>query len=311
MLVVRYLWLRTPNALVWSMPVGLLVAVSLAMSRATREGEITAMRAAGISFLRVCLPLVAAGVVAWVAAFSINEWVVPGANDASQRVLDEMMQTQPVIREERDQFFRDHRQRRVFYVAHMNADRNYLENIVVWSFDDFGALASITRASRADLEGRVWRLRNGVVATMRPGGGVSVERFALQEIQLQAALQNYYAEKRTAYEMSARELRDRVNTLESGGKDSHALAVELQFKYSIPFACVVFALIGAPLAFRYARWGVFGGVLVAILVVFLYNGVRSWTLAFGLAGVLPPVVAGWLQNVLFGGLGLLMIHRAE
>jgi len=94
-------------------------------------------------------------------------------------------------------------------------------------------------------------------------------------------------------------------------KDSQALAVELQFKYSIPAACIVFALIGAPLAFRFSRWGIFGGVLLAILMVFLYNGVRSWTLAFGLAGTLHPVIAGWLQNVLFGGIGVLMIWRAE
>lgn len=309
-LIAQYLWLRTPGALVWSMPVGTLLAVSLAVARATRDGEINAMRAAGISFLRICLPFVAAGLLATVLAFSLNEWVVPRANDAARDVFDRITETQPVVREERNQLFRD-KEGRVFYVEHMNADTNSLENVVIWSFDDRDRLTSVVQAGAARLEGNVWRLYGGHEATLDPEtGAMTSTPFDTRRVRLWTALQEYYAEKRSAYEMSARELRDRITALEAGGKSSQALAVELQFKYSLPAACLVFALIGAPLAFRYARWGPFGGVLVAILIVFLYNGVRSWTLAFGIAGALNPIVAGWLQNVLFGGVGILLVWRA-
>lgn len=219
--------------------------------------------------------------------------------------------TQPVLREERDQFFRD-QEGRIFYVGHMNADTNFLENVVIWRFDPAGRLTSLTQARSAQLEGNVWWLHEGQSLAFdrwnRPG---VPQPFDTRRVELWTALQNYYAEKRSVFEMSARELRDRVAVLETGGRESHALQVELQFKYSIPAACFVFALIGAPLAFRYARWGTFGGLLVAILIVFLYNGVRSWTLAFGLAGTLHPVIAGWLQNVLFSAVGLVMLWRAE
>ncbi|MBM3498977.1 MAG: YjgP/YjgQ family permease [Armatimonadetes bacterium] len=310
-LVAQYLWLRSPGAFVWAMPVGTLVAVSLAMARATREGEVTAIRAAGVSLLRLCLPFVLAGALATVGAFALNEWVVPDANDAAGRVMEQIRMTQPVLREEHNQFFRD-REGRVFYVQHMNADTNFLENVVIWSFDQDGRLREITQARYADLQGSVWWLHEGHSQGFnewdRPG---PPKLFDTRRIELWAALQNYYAEKRSAFEMSARELRDQVAVLESAGKSARSLEVELQFKYSIPAACFVFALIGAPLAFRYARWGAFGGLLVAILIVFLYNGVRSWTLAFGLAGTLHPVMAGWLQNVLFAAVGLVMLWRAE
>jgi lipopolysaccharide export system permease protein len=310
-LVAQYLWLRSPGAFVWSMPVGTLVAVSLAMARATREGEVTAIRAAGVSLTRICLPMIVAGALATGGAFALNEWVVPDANDAAVRVIDRIRMTQPVLREEYNQFFRD-QAGRVFYVQHMNADTNFLENLVIWRFGSQGRLSQITQARSAQLQGNVWWLHDGQSQSFdtwdRPG---VPQLFDTRKIELWAALQDYYAEKRSAFEMSARELRDRVDVLEAGGKDAHALQVELQFKYSIPAACFVFALIGAPLAFRYARWGPFGGILIAILIVFLYNGVRSWTLAFGLAGTLHPIVAGWLQNVLFSAAGLLMLWRVE
>jgi len=311
LLVAQYLWLRSPGAFVWSMPVGTLVAVSLAMARATREGEITAIRAAGVSLLRICWPLIVAGALTTVGAFALNEWVVPGANDTAGRVMDDIRMTQPVLREEHNQFFRD-KLGRVFYVQHMNADTNFLENVVIWRFGADGRLQEITQARYADLQGNVWWLHDGHSQQLdRYGQPTTVSPFDTRKVSLWAALQNYYAEKRSAFEMSARELRDRVAVLEAAGTSARALEVELQFKYSIPAACLVFALIGAPLAFRYARWGAFGGILVAILVVFLYNGVRSWTLAFGLAGTLHPVVAGWLQNVLFSTIGLVMLWRAE
>lgn len=89
------------------------------------------------------------------------------------------------------------------------------------------------------------------------------------------------------------------------------MRVRLQFKYSVPVACLVFVLVAAPLAARHAQLGSFAGIVLSILVVFLYNGVRSWGLAFGLVGDLPPVVAAWAQNIIFGGAGLWLFLRAR
>lgn len=311
LLVLQYLWLRGPGALVWSMPVGTLVAVSMTLARATREGEVTAIRAAGVSLSRICAPLIVAGALAALAAFVLNEWVVPKANDAAGRVMDRIMMTQPVLREEHNRFFHDNKGR-VFYVRHMNADSNFLEDIVIWSFTQEGQLREVTQARYADLQENIWWLHEGRVRRFDRWGRPSPpEPFDTRRVELAAALHKYYADKRSVFEMSAREVRERVAVLEAGGHDAHDLQVELQFKYSIPAACFVFALVGAPLAFRYARWGPFGGLLVAIVIIFLYNGVRSWTLAFGLAGTLHPIVAGWLQNVLFSILGVVMLWRAE
>ena len=92
-LIAKYIWLRTPNAVVWSLPVGTLLGVSLAIAGMTRDGEITAIRAAGVSFARICMPLVAIGIFGTGIAFALNEWVVPDANDASMRALEEIRVT--------------------------------------------------------------------------------------------------------------------------------------------------------------------------------------------------------------------------
>jgi lipopolysaccharide export system permease protein len=85
--------------------------------------------------------------------------------------------------------------------------------------------------------------------------------------------------------------------------------VEIQKKYSLAFACVVFVLIGAPLAVRYPRGGL-GLVIAASSAVFAI----SWMGLIGgenLAdrGFAAPWLAMWTPNLIFLVLGLYMVRR--
>ncbi len=309
-LIVKYLYYNAPQALVWSLPVGTLVGVAMAVTTLSRNGEAVAVRTGGASFARMCAPFVGFSVVATVAAFWLTESVVPPAMQRAHAVFREMTFSQPVIRAERDVFFRDDRGR-IFYIRQMNADSNELRDITIWTLDEQGHPQTVTAAKCATLNGRQWLLQEGATVRLGPDGQFTgeISRFDSQEIVLWKALQDYYAESRTPYEMSTRELDRLVRTVEETGGRPHEFKTQLHFKYSIPVACVVFALLAAPLADRFAQRGAFVGILIAVLIVFLYNGVRSWGLAFGMAGAMNPVLAAWAQNIIFGGLGIVLMWR--
>ncbi|MSR36712.1 MAG: YjgP/YjgQ family permease [Gemmatimonadetes bacterium] len=85
--------------------------------------------------------------------------------------------------------------------------------------------------------------------------------------------------------------------------------VEIQKKYSLSFACIVFVLLGAPLAMRYHGGGL-GLVIAASSAIFAI----SWAGLIGgenLAdrGVVTPVVAMWGPNTMFTVLGLWLALR--
>jgi lipopolysaccharide export system permease protein len=308
-LILTYLWYAAPGALVWSLPVGTLLGVSMTATLTARGGETIAMRVGGASFRRVCASYVAVGLAMSVLAFVINEGVVPASSQRETQAFEEMTQTQAVVHEAYNQYFRDD-QGRIFYIGHMDATNNLLEQVTVWKLDAQGRLRSIDTARRAELRGRQWSLEQGAQTTLDAAGAPGpAQLFEEKPIVLAQALQNYYADKRTPLEMSAGELVALATTLEATGQDSHALRVHLAFKYSIPLACLVLALMAAPLGDGFANLGSFAGLVVAIGLVFLYNGVRSWGLALGLAGVIPPVLAGWMQNLIFGAVGLVLLLR--
>ncbi len=308
-LIALYLLYCTPQALVWSLPVGTLVGVAMTATALARNGETVAMRAGGASFLRVCVIFLVVGLVGSGIAFGVSEWVVPSSTEAARRVFEQITHTQPVVREEYNQFFRDEAGR-IFYVRHMSADTNQLSEIMIWQEDSTGRLVSITVARRAILQGRIWVLEEGwTVYLDGEGEPIRQEQFARQPIRLHQAIQKYYADKRTPLEMTTSELDELARALERTGRPTHQLRVYWHFKYAIPGACLVFALIAAPLGDRYAYLGSFAGIVIAIILVFLYNGVRSWGLAFGLAGTLPPGLAAWAQNIIFGAVGLYLMGK--
>ena len=106
--------------------------------------------------------------------------------------------------------------------------------------------------------------------------------------------------------MSARGHSSHLDALESAILRNQ---VEIQKKYALAFACVVFVLIGAPLAVRFPRGGL-GLVIAASTTIFAI----SWIGLIGGEGLADrgfaaPWLAMWTPNLIFLVLGLFMVSR--
>jgi lipopolysaccharide export system permease protein len=103
--------------------------------------------------------------------------------------------------------------------------------------------------------------------------------------------------------------RTRANRAESLRQTAHRYEVEIHKKLAIAFACLVFTLIGPPLALRFPRGGI-GMVVLASSVIFSIY----WT---GLIGgeiladrrIADPAVTMWMANVVFFIVGLVLVSR--
>lgn len=96
----------------------------------------------------------------------------------------------------------------------------------------------------------------------------------------------------------------------SGMRRANEHAVEIHKKYTIPAACIVFVLIGAPIAIRYPLGGVALVVAASFVVFCTYyvSLVGGEELADNL--ILSPFWAMWAPNVLFGAVGVVLVWRA-
>jgi lipopolysaccharide export system permease protein len=85
--------------------------------------------------------------------------------------------------------------------------------------------------------------------------------------------------------------------------------VEIQKKFALSAACMVFVLMGAPIALRFPRGGV-GLVIGVSLGVFAlyYIGLIAGE-SLGDRGILSPFMAMWAANILFTAIGALLLSR--
>jgi len=88
--------------------------------------------------------------------------------------------------------------------------------------------------------------------------------------------------------------------LRDGGFDVLAQDVALARKLAFPFVTLIMTLLAVPFASTIGRSGAMGGVGVGIAIAISYWALLSLFGALGTGGALPPVLAAWAPNLLFG-----------
>lgn len=110
----------------------------------------------------------------------------------------------------------------------------------------------------------------------------------------------------SARESSRRAIEGELRTITDLSNRSRRFQVEYHKKFSIPFSCIVFVLLGAPLGIRSRRGGVGIGAGIGILFFLVYYLFLVGGEQLGDRGMMSPFWAMWAPNVLFGSAGLFL-----
>ena len=93
--------------------------------------------------------------------------------------------------------------------------------------------------------------------------------------------------------------------------DTTEMRVGLAMKTSLPFASLFFAIIGASFGLTNSRSGAFVGFGVSIGIIFFYYVLMSFFSALGKSGYLPPMLAAWMQNIIFAFIGAYIVKKVN
>jgi lipopolysaccharide export system permease protein len=315
----RVLLFKVPYLLVWSAPVATLFASAFAINRLGRDNEITCIRGAGVSVRRICLPIATVGLLVSIAAFIANERLVPWAERQANATMRRMAIAQAIPQIQPNVFFNS--EDYWFYIGSVQkiGTRDVaVEKVLIYHLPQDDSLPELITAKRGRSRGLVWEFDDGWKVVFDRDGSISTQfRFQKEplELNLEHAVQDFWVNQRTAQEMTLSELRRQMDQL--GGMSSYSssairdFALDYHLRFSIPLSCLIFALLAAPLALRFARGGSFWGILLSIVLGFVYYNIIFFAKVVGSNGAIPPVVAGWSQTVIFGVLAVVLILREE
>ena len=308
--VVKLLVYRFPAFLVLTFPMSLLASSELAIGRLSTDGEITAMRAAGISLRRIVIPFVIAALVIGILSFVINDYIVPEANHIYQNIIRETVLKIGPSYIRRNVFFRD-AENRYFYVNLLDEKNMIMQDIMVYEFTREKSPRTIS-AKKGEWVTDTWKLENGTIYNYDEEGKIIYEMtFATMDIMIKEDLQKFFKNQRTPQEMNSKELKQQISILQQAGADTKNFEVDLHMKYSVPFSGLIFVLLGVPLGLQVKRGGKSAGIIISIVLIFIYYISVSTARSFGRGGMIAPVLAAWLPNIIFAILGIIIIFKAE
>jgi len=310
-LVLRYYVYRAPEVIVQVLPVALLLATFLALGQLNKFGELTAMRSGGLSLARILAPVFVAAGCGAVVSLVLGEMAVPAANRERDRIYEEQIQrlSKGPTTERADVTYLG-AGGRIYYMRLYVVPEQRMHEVSVQQFRA-GRMILRIDAAEATWDGRRWAFSSGLLRTFRGDEEHArpFERWASNAIA--EPPDNFARESRRPNQMNYLELRAHVIKLRASGARVANYLVDLHMKLAFPLINFIVILIGAPVATRLRANSVAMGFGLAITISFAYYAFMQSGKALGHNGALPPYLAAWLGDLVFGGVGSVMMFRAQ
>ncbi len=311
-----------PPLLPLTIPFGVLVGILIGLGRLSSDGEIIAMRAAGVSSRKVIAPVLFFATLGVGLAGFASLRLTPLAARESARILDEIAATQlsaDVPARVFDESFPNH----ILYIGDVRGTGGAL---AVWNhvfIADITPPAQRAAGLKDKADGPMVTVAREAIAvpdpahnriqlTMRESSthemskdGIANDSSSLHSVQaLDASPPNQETLRSSA--MNTREL------LNYHGPDWLENKIELHKRFALPLACFVLAMVGIPLGVTTRKGGKSAAYINAILLAFFCYYLSFITLInLAKQRVLPAQIALWLPNEVLGIVGLIFLSRLE
>jgi LPS export ABC transporter permease LptG len=318
-MVGEYLLNLMPSMIYISTPLGVLIAVLGTFGVLNRTSELTAMKATGISLYRVIMPVVVISAVLAVALFAFDDFYLPSANRKQEalRMTIKGKPPQTFLRPDRKWIFGEQRPGepgRIYYYRFFDTEHDQFADLTVFEFNPNTFLLTRRIFARNVIwqpQLNRWLFEKGWERTFN---GDEVSNYRQYEVatfpDLREGPSYFKKEVRLAQEMNFSELDHYIRDLQQSGFDVIRLRVALFHKFAYPLIALVMAVLAVPFALSMGKRGSLTGIATAIGIAIAYWVVAGLFEAMGNASMLPPALAAWSPDILFGLAGGYLLLRA-
>ena len=290
-------------------PMSALLATILALGIASKNHEITAIRAAGISLGKATFPIILFGALLSSVELLLNLWVVPHAYQTTDVIMEERINQGSGWSGEvrRNVWFR-HGSREIFRIAKIEQGGTRLDTVTIYHKSPKADLQWTIEAKTLLYENGGWIFHDGVRTLFHKDGTLSSHSFATLPFPLDRRPADFFIRKTHLSHLTYAELSRTIDLLKANDLPHKNFTVLRDGVLAFPAASFLMVLFAIPFGIREGRQvGIARGFGVALMLSLSYWTLYSMGLALGRGGVIPPLLAAWFANlvVLAVGLGLL------
>jgi lipopolysaccharide export system permease protein len=306
-----------PAFLEVTVPMALLLGVILAVGRLSSDSEIIAMRASGLSLYQIATPILALALLVWAGAFQLSLHMRPWGNAALKTGIFELARTRATAGL-KEQVFNDDFAGLIIYTEEIEPPGNRMKRILISDHRSGGDVNTVIANHGeliADQEAQTLNLRlfDGTIFT-DAAQRQTYDRtdFEVYDVLLDIgdALGALPSRTKAANELPLDHLRTQIRTLESEGAPALRERVELQRRYAVPFAAIIFAVLGIPLGLQPVRAVRSRGLALSLGVILAYYLLLAGAETLAQNGRFPVIPTLWAPNAILGTVGAVLFVRA-
>jgi LPS export ABC transporter permease LptG len=314
--VVDYYRYLLPQVIYLMLPLSILVATLVNFGLLTKTNQVIAIKSAGVSLYRLSVPVLSLTALLSAGMFLFADRVLPETNQRQNGFRNQIKgkPAQTLYRPDRQWIFGSSN-RIIYNYTFFDPDQNVFANLSVFEFDP--VTFRMTRrmfAARAVWEASIhgWILENGWARDFDGDRVTKYTPFRVETFKELTEEPSYFKkEVKPSEQMSAFELRQYIADLRQSGFDVVRLSVQFYRKFSFPLIAFVVTLIGIPFSFTMGAKGALTGVALSIGIAIVYWSTSSLLEAMGNLSQLPPAMAAWSPDILFGLAGTYLLLRMK
>jgi len=305
----------TPSIFIQITPMAALLSTIYMLSNLNKNNEIIAMKSSGIGLWRILTPLLVIGFLISTMTFIINDKVIPITSKISQMIRrDELEKNKIDLNKARviDNVAVYGTGNRIVFARSYDTVNKKLTDIIMHEHDVSENLVSKITAASGIWTGNSWKFIKVIIYKVDNGGKIMgpPEFYAEKIMPLKERPRDFASKEWKSDFMSYKELRKYIENFRgSGMKIMKNLLVDLHYKIAFPFISLIIIMVAAPFALLTMRGGVMIGIGMSIVIGLLYYAIIAISLAFGKAGIFPPMIAAWFGNVVFTALGIYLLNK--
>ena len=298
-----------PHFLEFVIPISIMMTVMLTFFRLSSDNEIVALKAGGISIYQLLPPVFLLCLTGCILTGFMTIYGLPWGRLSFEKLTYEVASSNLNIGM-KERTFNDNFEGVMFYMNKIDLKNKALIDVFIEDQRTKNIISTVV-APRGEMfcepDKLLFhvRLHNGTI------NQVDIERRTVHSINFDTydinldLKQSVTAKKKQKdeKEMSIAELQKYLkNTINKDAK-YHAALIEFHRKFSIPFACFAFGLLGVPLGVQSKSSKRAFGLGLGLIFFLLYYLMLSAGWVFGEAGVYPPLIGMWMPNIVIGGIG--------
>jgi lipopolysaccharide export system permease protein len=328
-LALKILFLKLPGFLVLSFPMSVLLSTLLTYGKLSSNSELLALRSLGIKTSRFIVPALIVSIFMTGITFFFNNSLVPYSNKLAEISMRDSLGKSTIIESGNDVFFPGYGSlidpktnkpsEKNTYLTQIFFSRvvenKIMKNVTLLDFSRIGNKQVLSAESASfDKENTRWIFKNGKIIYFSSDAQTSIVNFDTYFYPLGDGPLKVSEIQKDANDMTVSEAIAAKNIYESAGniKDARKMKVRIQEKFTLPFACLVFGLIGSSLGsksnLRSSRSQGFGLSVILILIYYVISFLFS---SLGVKGVLSPIIAAWLPVMISLGAGIYLLRKSS